>query len=46
MFNNKLKGKPLEIINQPIEDYIQQEMNYSINVIKPIIEQLKRVINM
>ena len=45
MFNNKLKGKPLEIINQPIEDYIQQEMNYSINVIKPIIEQLKRVIS-
>lgn len=44
MFNNKLKGKPLEIINQPMEEYIQQEMNYSINVIKPIIEQLKRVI--
>ncbi len=45
MFNNKLKGKPLEIINQPMEEYIQQEMNYSINVIRPIIEQLKKVIS-
>ena len=45
MFNNKLKGKPLEIINQPMEEYIQQEMNYSVNVIKPIIEQLKKVIS-
>ena len=45
MFNNKLKGKPLEIINQPMEEYIQQEMSYSVNVIKPIIEQLKKVIS-
>ena len=44
MFNNKLKGKPLEIINQPMEEYIQQEMSYSVNVIKPILEQLKKVI--
>ena len=44
MFNNKLKGKPLEIIKGPMEEYIQQEMNYSINVIKPIIEQLKKVL--
>lgn len=44
MFNNKLKGKPLDIINQPMEEYIQQEMSYSVNVIKPILEQLKKVI--
>ena len=44
MFNNKLKGKPLEIITQPMEEYIQQEMSYSVNVIKPILEQLKKVI--
>ena len=45
MFNNKLKGKPLEIINQPLEEYIQQEMSYSVNVIRPILEQLKKVIS-
>lgn len=45
MFNNKLKGKPLEIINQPMEEYIQQEMSYSVNVIRPILEQLKKVIS-
>ena len=28
-----------------MEEYIQQEMNYSINVIRPIIEQLKKVIS-
>ena len=36
IFNNKLKGKPLDTINQPMEEYIFKEMNYSINVIKPI----------
>ncbi len=44
IFNNKLKGKPLDTINQPMEEYIFKEMNYSINVIKPIVEQLKRAI--
>ena len=37
MFNQKLKGKPLE-------DYLFDEMTYSVNVIKPIIEQIKKVI--
>ena len=45
MFNNKLKGKPLETIDKPMEEYLIQEMNYSVNVIRPIIEQLKKVIH-
>lgn len=26
MFNNKLKGKPIETINQPLEEYLYNEM--------------------
>ena len=44
-FNNKLKGEPLETIDRPLEEYIIEEMKDSINVIKPIIEQLKKVIH-
>ncbi len=45
IFNNKLKGKPLDEIDKPLEEYIFSEMNYSLKVIKPIIQQLDRVIN-
>ena len=45
MFNNKLKGQPLEIIDIPLEKYLIKEMKYSVNVIKPIIEQIKKVVN-
>ena len=45
IFNNKLKGEPLDKINKPLEEYIFSEMNYSLKVIKPVIEQLKKVIN-
>lgn len=45
LFNNKLKGQPLEIIDKPLEEYIFSEMNDSINVIKPILKEMKRVIN-
>lgn len=45
IFNNKLKGKPIEAIDKPLEEYIFSEMNYSLKVIKPIMEQLDRVIN-
>ena len=45
MFNNKLKGKPLEIIDVPLEKYLINEMKYSVKVIKPIIEQIKKAIN-
>ena len=37
MFNQKLKGQPLEKIDRPMEEYLYDEMTYSINVIKPII---------
>lgn len=45
IFNNKLKGKPIEEINMPLEEYIFSHMNYSLTVIKPIINQLNKVIN-
>lgn len=45
IFNNKLKGKPLEAIDKPLEEYIFSEMNYSLTVIKPVMEQLGKVIH-
>ena len=44
MFNQKLKGKSLETIKGPLEEYLFDEMNYSVNVIRPIIEQIKKVL--
>ena len=44
MFNQKLKGQPLEIIDVPLEKYLINEMKYSVKVIKPIIEQIKKAI--
>lgn len=44
MFNKKLKGQPLEIIDVPLEKYLINEMKYSVKVIKPIIEQIKKVL--
>lgn len=44
MFNNKLKGKPLSEISGNLENYLYEEMKYSIKVIKPIIDQIKKVI--
>ena len=44
MFNKKLKNQPLEIIDLPLEEYLINEMKYSVKVIKPIIEQIKKVI--
>ena len=44
MFNNKLKNQPIETIDRPLEDYLYDEMTYSVNVIKPIIEQIKKVL--
>ena len=45
IFNNKLKGKPLDSIDRPLEEYIFSHMNYSLEVIKPVMEQLNKVIN-
>ena len=44
LFNSKLQGKPLEKINEPIEEYIFTEMKSSVKMIKTIIEQLNKVI--
>jgi len=44
IFNTKLKGKPLDKINMPLEEYIFAEMNYNIRIIKVIIEQINKVI--
>lgn len=43
-FNNKLKGEPLEKIDTNFEEYIFRELKYSINIIRPIIEQMKKLI--
>ena len=44
MFNNKLKGEPIEKIDKPLEEYLYQEMADMVKVIKPIIEQIKKVL--
>lgn len=44
LFNSKLKGKPLSKIDKPMEEYIYSEITYSMDVIKPIIEQINKVI--
>lgn len=44
MFNKKLKNQPLEIIDEPLEKYLINEMKYSVKVIKPIVEQIKKAI--
>ncbi len=44
LFNNKLQGKPFEQINEPLDDYIMNEMKADITVIKTIIDQLNQVI--
>lgn len=45
LFNSKLQGKPLSRIDKPMEEYIFSEITYSVDVIKPIIEQINRVID-
>lgn len=44
MFNNKLRGVCLNNIKQPFEEYIKEEMNNEIKVIKPIIEQMNSAV--
>lgn len=44
LFNTKLKGKPLSKIDKPMEEYILEEITYSVDVIKPIIEQINRIV--
>ena len=44
LFNTKLRGKPLSKIDKPMEEYILSEITYSVNVIKPIIEQINHIV--
>lgn len=44
IFNNKLKGEPITKIDRPLEKYLVEEMSYSVNLIKPIVEQMKKVV--
>ena len=45
IFNNRLRGKPLEKIDKPMEEYIVSAMSDQVNVIRPIIAQMNRVID-
>lgn len=45
MFNNKLRGKPLDHIDTSLEEYIISEMNESLSVIKPILNEMEKVVN-
>lgn len=44
IFNKKLRGQPLETIDKPLEEYIVDEINYNINIIKTIIEEIQKMI--
>ncbi len=43
-FNNKLQGEPIEKIDASLEEYIFRELKYSVKIIRPIIEQMKKLI--
>jgi heat-inducible transcriptional repressor len=43
-FNNKLRGKPFEKIDKPMEEYILSTMEDQAKVIKPIIQQMNKSI--
>lgn len=45
LFNNKLRGKPLDEIDGPIEEYIIEGMNESLHVVSPILNEMQKVIN-
>ena len=45
IFNNKLRGKPLDSIDKPLEEYIFSEMNYSLSVIKPVMQEINKVVH-
>lgn len=44
LFNSKLQGKPLETINEPLDEFIMSEMQSSVTMIKTIISQLNEII--
>ena len=44
IFNKKLKGQPLDMIDKPLEEYIFDELNYNITIIKKIIIEIQKMI--
>mgnify|MGYP004567233019 FL=1 len=42
LFNNRLKGKQLSEIDGSFEDFMHQEMNNMLKVVKPVLEQIKK----
>ena len=44
IFNNKLRGKLLEKIDKPMEEYIISVMNDQASIIRPIIDQMNKAI--
>ena len=44
LFNNKLRGMPLDKIDEPFEQYMMNEMKDEVKVIRPIIEQINHAI--
>ena len=44
IFNANLRGKSLAKIDKPMEEYIVSEMNYELQIIRPIIEQINEAI--
>ena len=45
LFNNKLKGKPLALVDKPMEEYMHSEMSNILSVVKPVLEQIKKAID-
>ena len=44
LFNTRLKGKALAKIDKPMAEYIFSEVNYSIGIMRAIIEQINRIV--
>lgn len=45
IFNNRLRGKPLEKIDRPMEEYIISAMSEQVEVIKQIIYQMNKALD-
>ncbi len=45
LFNTRLKGKPLSKIDKPMAEYIFSEVNYSVGIMKAIIEQINKIVD-
>lgn len=45
IFNNRLRGKPLGQIDTPMEEYIISEINCELKIIRPILQEINKVVN-